>query len=739
LNFKAPYGFKAPYVLLAAALLAYAQQPAKAPPTFEWVFGEGRTVSSVPATQWLSDGALMLLDSRRPAAERAFEILDPATGTRRRAFDMATAVASLNALRAKASALPVLAWPQAMAPSGRRALYVLDGDLFLLDVPSASFTKLTSTAAEEKSAEFSPDGRLVAFVRANDLFVVDCATRAETRLTRDGSKTTLNGTLSWVYWEEIFGRRDIGYWWSPDSKGVAYLQTDESRVPLVSFVDFQPETPRVITQRYPKAGQPNPKVRVGIVGVDAAVTRWVQIADKPFDMVLRVKWLPDGKRLSVQTETRDQKEVRLYLVDRLTGVASRILTETGTGWINMHDDLFFLADGRRFLWASERDGQYHIYRYTLDGTLVNQVTRGAWSLSSSGGVGWVRQAVAGIDERAGRMYFTAMERSSVTRDLYRVGIDGTGFTRVSSEPGVHRILMAPDTRFYLDTFSDVKTLPSMTLRKADGSVAQVIAPPRMEMLAPFDIQWPELTTIPASDGFKMPARILRPAGFRADRRYPVIMHVYGGASLPVVSNAWAGDTLFYQLLLAEGYVVVKVDNRSATAISKTLENSVIGRLGEGEAADLVDAAKWLKSQPWVDPDRVGVWGWSNGGYMTLNLMTRSDAFKAGIAVAPVTDWRYYDSRWAEAFLGMPEQNAKAYDDASVITRAAALHGRVLIVYGSYDDNVHPQNELAFIDALIKAGKQFDLMLYPMRKHDIGDRDANLHLYRMMIDFWKRNL
>jgi dipeptidyl-peptidase-4 len=299
--------------------------------------------------------------------------------------------------------------------------------------------------------------------------------------------------------------------------------------------------------------------------------------------------------------------------------------------------------------------------------------------------------------------------------------------------------MAPNARFYLDTFSDVASLPSMKLRRPDGSTVQELAPPRTAMLAPYAIQWPEITTIPASDGFKMPARILRPANFRTDRKYPVIMHVYGGASIPIVSNAWNSDTLFYQLLLAEGFVVVKVDNRSATGISKTLENSVIGRLGEGEAADLVDAAKWLGAQSWVDPDRVGVWGWSNGGYMTLNLMTRSDAFKAGISVAPVTDWRFYDSRWSEAFLGMPRLNAKAYDDASPITRASALHGRVLIVYGTYDDNVHPQNELAFIDALIKAGKLFDVMVYPMRKHDIGDRDATLHLYRTMIEFWKKNL
>ena len=263
---------------------------------------------------------------------------------------------------------------------------------------TSKFTRLTTTADEEHSAEFSPDGKRIAFVRANDLFVVDCETRAETRLTRDGSATTLNGTLSWLYWEEIFGRRDIGYWWSPDSRTVAYLQTDDSKVPVVSFVDFQPDTPRVITQHYPKAGQPNPQVRVGLVAGSGGPTTWVRIADKPFDTLLRVKWLPDGKRVSVQTETRDQKEVGLYLVERATGAASRILTETANAWINIHDDLHFLADGRHFLWASERDGNYHIYRYTLDGTLINQVTRGPWSMSSSGGVGWVRQAVSGIDD-----------------------------------------------------------------------------------------------------------------------------------------------------------------------------------------------------------------------------------------------------------------------------------------------------------------------------------------------------
>ena len=729
----------------AAALLVVSAPPslraqsAKPAPTFDWVFSdEGRRVASVPTTLWLSDGTLMLFDTRRPIAERAFEIVNPQIGARHNAFDMRAALVSLNTLRSGAS-LQTLGWPSSFDGSGRRALYLFDGDLFVLDLPLSRFARVTATKAEEKSAEFSPDGRKLAFVRANDLYVVDLATRTETRLTRDGSATTLNGTLSWLYWEEVFGRRDIGYWWSPDSKSIAYLQTDESGMDVATFVDFQPLTPRVLTQRYPKAGRPNPRVRVGITTVGSGSTKWIRIDDRPFELILRVKWLPDARRVAVQTLTRDQRELGLYFVDASTGSAKRILSDTNAGWINIHDDLHFLAGGQYFLWASERDDYYHLYRYTMDGRLVNQVTRGNWSLASSGGVAWVRQAVAGIDEANGWVYVTAMEKSSVERHLYRVRFDGSGLTRISNESGVHRVAMAPNAAFFTDVFSDARTLPSLRLQPGDGSRSTTLAAPRMELLSRFDIQYPTLFTIPARDEFPMPARVLRPANFRADRKYPVIMAVYGGASSPTVADAWQTDMLFYQLLLAEGYVVVKVDNRSATAISKRLENSVVGKLGEAEAADLVDAARWLKSEPWVDSSRVGIWGWSNGGYMTLNLMTRSTEFKAGIAVAPVTDWRFYDTKWSENFLGLPSQNPAGYDSASVITRAAKLHGRVLIVHGSYDDNVHPQNTQAFTDALIKAGKMFELMIYPMRQHDIGDRDAYTHLYRTMLDFWKRNL
>ena len=728
-------------ILNFALTTAVLCQSDKRPLTLEWIFGpEGRSVASLPSTAWLDDGTLVILDNRKPANERTFEKIDPATGARQAIVDRSKALASLNSAVAEMKAESV-SWPIAFDGAGRQALYIFKGDVFVLEFSNSTFRRLTSTPAEETSAGFSPNGRRVAYVRGNDLYYYDLDANREVRITRDGSETLLNGTLSWVYWEEVFGRRDIGYWWSPDSEAIAYLQSDDSQVDLAYFTDIEPFSPRVIKQRYARAGRPNPKVRLGIAEVAAPdSTTWIDIKDKPFEYLVRAKWLADSRRLSVQTMPRLQTQLNLYFADRKTGAATHVLTETDPGWVNMNDDLYFSADGRHFLWPSERDGYMHLYRYRMDGTLENQVTKGKWALASAGGVAfWVHQSIVGVDEKNDWIYFTALERSSIERHLYRIHSDGSGFMPISKEPGTHRISMSPDARYFVDRFSDIRTLPTLRLQTAEGGTPKIIAGPRPELLKQFDVQFPELTTIPADDGFSMPAQILRPKSFQAGRKYPVIMYVYGGASAPQVANAFQGDTLWYQLLLNEGYVIVKVDNRSATGISKTLENLIVKKVGEAEAPDLLSATRWLKKQSWVDPERVGVWGWSNGGWMTLNLMTRSKEFKAGISVAPVVDWRFYDSKWTEAAMRTPQENPEGYANASLIPRAKDLHGRLLIVFGTYDDNVHPYNEMAFIDALIASGKKFDMMAYPMRKHGISDDAASLHLYRMMIDFWKANL
>jgi len=734
MNFRSRMFFLPVFFLIAVTVVA--QQPALTP---AWVYGEGGSrVSEVPHVTWVSDGTAIVYNSRLPKAQRNFEKLDPATGKSVPMLKMADAIASLNGLGVT-DVKDALAWPEEFDAAGQKAIYLFKDDIFLLDMPAAKFTRVTNTPAEEKDAQFSPDGKQVSFVRDNDLYVYDIASGKETRLTTGGSETLLNGTVTWVYWEEIMGRRDIGYWWSQDSKSIAYLQTDVTGVPVSTFVDFEPQDPKLIKQVYPKAGEQNPKVRVGVVGIGTAKTQWISINDKPYEWLLRVKWLPDSQRLAVETLNRPQTELGLYFADAKTGESKRMLTETDPAWVNVNDDLYFLGDHMHFLWASERDGYMHLYRYNMDGTLANQVTKGDWAIAASGGlVFWVHQAVTGIDEKNDWIYFTAMKDSSIERHLYCVHSDGTGLTKLTEGAGHHRIAMSPDTHYYFDTFSNIRTLPALELHAADGKLMSTLAAPRPELLPP-GVVFPELTTIPTSDGFKMPAQILKPANFDPKKKYPVILYIYGGPSAPSVHNSWDRDMLWQNILAANGFVVAVIDNRAATAISKKLEDTLFENPSASETKDLVDGIRWMKQQPWVDPERFGVYGWSGGGTNTLNVMTRSQEIKAGIAGAPVTDWHYYDSKWAEALVKMPQTNAKVYNDTSLVKRAGDLHGNLLIIFGTYDDNVHPQNEQAFMNELIAKGKPYHVMIYPMRKHGFVDRPAQIHLHEAMLDFWKSAL
>ena len=711
-----------------------------------WIVNQGRQVDAVPSFVWLQNGTALLDDVRLPPQQRTFESLDPVTGKRHPVLDMKKAVASLHAIEpdikldaeAGANEQQALPWPVTFNAAGTQAVYLFNDDLFLLDLPTASFSRLTKTAEDEKDPAFSPNGQFVSFVRDNDIYLWDLTAKQQTRLTYDGSHTTLNGTLSWVYWEEIFGRHDTGYWWSPDSQSIAYLQSDETGVPVSTFVDFSPANPRLLHQTYPRPGDRNPVVRVGVVGTDGAGTHWIPVSDRPYEWLLRVNWLPGGKHLSFETLDRSQRNLGLYVSDLQGTGVKRVLTETDPGWVNVNDDLYFLHNGQ-FLWASERDGFMHLYRYAADGTLMNKVTQGDWAMvSSKGGAYWVHQGVVGIDEADDWIYFTGLKDGSVERQLYRVHADGSGLMRISSERGTHAIAMSSDARYYLDTYSNIHTLPALRLHAAEGKLMATIAPPRPSLLPP-GMQYPQLLTIAAADGFAMPTQILKPAGFDPSRKYPVILHVYGGPSAPTVSDGWQKETLFDNVLASKGYVEVAIDNRIATAISKKLEDTLTTDPGGGETADLVAGIRWLKAQPWVDGSRVGVWGWSGGGTMTLNLMTRSQELKAGIAGAPVTDWHFYDSKWAEAFMQLPQNNAAVYDRASLIPRARDLHGSLMLMYGTYDDNVHPQNEEAFMNALIAAGKPYQVELFPMRKHGFVDNPALLQRYNAMLAFWQTYL
>ncbi|MDP7126570.1 MAG: S9 family peptidase [Candidatus Marinimicrobia bacterium] len=709
--------------------------------TVEWINSEeAKAVAQVYRYQWVEDNTAILYDLRLLREDRTFLMLDPERPEEiLPIIDVDKALKSLEESLDEPDTVRTLDWPLSFDNAGQKALYLFKKDIFILELESSSFLQITHTKTKEKSPRFSPDGSKIAFVRDNDLYVYDLNKKREKRITRDGSETILNGTLSWVYWEEIFGRRDIGYWWSDDSEALVFLRTDESPVTKMHYVDFRPQEPRLITQRYPKTGTENPIVKVGVVNVDYPRVKWARL--DPYEYICRVKWIPDSKRFSLQTMDRAQTELNLYYMDRKNGKnLGKVLTEKDEAWVNINDDLYFMENGQ-FLWQSERNGFAHMYRFEESGALVNQVTKGNWALRSSGGPFWLRQSVVNLDEENGLIYFTAMKKSSIERHLYRAELNGDGLTRLTKNDGVHKVGFSPNGKYFINKHSTINTLPSLSLYQKDGTLVKTLANPRPELIEGLNIQTPELFTISTSDGFQMPAQILKPADFDPKKKYPLIYHIYGGPSAPTVYNQWQGASLFFDNMLVErGYIIVRFDHRSSTGISKNLENRLNLLIsGPREMEDIVDGIKWLKSQSYIDPNRVGIWGWSGGGSFTLNAMTNTKEFKAGISGAPVTDWHYYDTKWGEFAMKRPQDNPEGYDLTSLVKSAKNLHGRLLLIHGTYDDNVHPQNSWHFIDELIKANIMFDMMFYPMRMHGFSDKPAKIHRQNKMIEFWLKNL
>jgi dipeptidyl-peptidase-4 len=391
----------------------------------DWFFSEeGKSATTLPRYTWLDTGTVVLYDMHLPKNERTLETVNPANGRRRAMVDAEKAIASLTELMEPKEAIEELGWPSAFNASGRWALYQKSGDIVLLDTSSSEFIAVAMTGADESSGRFSPDGKWLAFVRDNDIYAWNIEEREETRLTRDGSDTLLNGTLSWVYWEELFNRSDRGYVWSPDSSAIAYLQSDESGVGEMHYVDFEPYLPRLITQRHAKPGEANPRVRAGVVNLEDARTTWVDLGSYPYEYLVRLKWLPDSERLAVQTMNRPQTALDIYIADAESGNATHLMRETDEGWVNVHDDLYFLQDSEQFIWRSERNGYAHLYMFDMTGELSHQVTAGEWALRSSGGTPGMSQAVSFVDEDAGQIYFTALEKASTERHLYRIDFNG---------------------------------------------------------------------------------------------------------------------------------------------------------------------------------------------------------------------------------------------------------------------------------------------------------------------------
>ena len=614
-------------------------------------------------------------------------------------------------------------------------LLTIRDDLYVYDIPAQRATRVTASAGPKRAATFSPDGRRIAFVRNNNIFVASSSAAGERPLTVDGGDTLLNGILDWVYSEEIYGRGNHrAYWWSPDSSRIAFLQFDERAVPQYALVDDIPYHQSIERWHYPKAGDPNPAVRLGVVSPDAGSVQWVDTGKYKDFLIVSVSWTPDSRDVVYQVQDRAQTWLDLNRAAAATGESRNILRETSKAWVERWQDPsvdpIWLKDGS-FLWLSERSGWRHFYHYAADGRLIRQVTRGEWE---------IRRA-HGLDAAGSWIYFTSTAQSALGLDLYRTRLDGTNQERLSTAAGRHRVFVNPSRTLFLDSWSDIRTPPQVRMHTtARREAVRVVDANSLPSLEERGLSTPELLQVKTRDGFVMEAMMIKPPDFDPARRYPVYQFTYAGPHSQQVVNGWGGTDFLYQQLLAQRGIIVWVcDNRTASGKGMASAWPLYKNFGPLELRDIEDGLDWLKRQPYVDGSRIGIAGVSFGAYMTLYAMTHSRSFAMGIAEGAVTDWRNYDTIYTERYMGLPADNPDGYRRSSPRFHAANLSGNLLLVHSTLDDNVHPQNATQFAYALQQAGKPFQMMLYPRSAHGVADPPLVIHLRRMMLDFTTQNL
>ncbi|GAB3030343.1 S9 family peptidase [Spirosoma pulveris] len=609
-------------------------------------------------------------------------------------------------------------------------------DFYVYDLSSSRLTQV-SKGGKQQYATFSPDGKRVAFMRDNNLFVVDLITQKETKLTTDGKlNAIINGGADWVYEEEFSMAR--AFEWSPDSKRLAWIRFDESRVPEYDMQLWGGLYPVEYRFKYPKAGEANSRVSVWVADVLTGKKVQAQTGTETDIYLPRIQWTKNPGLLSIRRMNRLQNKLDLLHVNAATGQATTVLTETSPTYVDLEftDDLTYLNDGKSFIWSSERSGYKHLYLYNMNGQLIRPITTGNFEVSS----------VSGVDEKTGTIFFTSTETSPLERHLYRIGVDGQNKQPLTSLPGTYTANFSPDFAYYLLYHTSANAPVRVSLRdtKTTGDLRMLEANEALKSrLATYTITPKQFFQTKAADSSPLNAWMIRPANFDSTgaKKYPVLMFVYGGPGSQTVKNDWdSRDFFWYQTLADKGYIIVSVDGRGTGARGAAFRTATYAQLGKLETEDQMAAARNLKTLPYVDPARVGIWGWSYGGYMSALCMTLgADVFKAGISVAPVTNWRFYDTIYTERYLKRPQENAAGYDDNSPVTHAAKLRGPFLLVHGTGDDNVHFQNSIAFEDALIAAGKQFQSFYYPNRNHGIYGGNTRLHLYQMLTDFVEKNL
>jgi dipeptidyl-peptidase-4 len=613
-------------------------------------------------------------------------------------------------------------------------LIIFANDLFYYEFGSDRAVRLTSNPEEEVGAGFSPDGRMISFIRGGNLYVEDLSMqRRERALTRDGGPEVLNGRLDWVYQEELYGRGNFGaYWWSPDSNKIVFLQIDDRQVPEFPVVDQIPTDQIMELTPYPKAGDHNPIVKLGVVNASGGDVHWVDTGKyAPEDLlIVRVGWFPDSKKVWFQAQNREQTFLDLNTANPDDGKSANLFREKTNAWVEAIDDgLQWLNDGS-FLWLSDRSGWRHIYHYGADGKLIKQVTNGDWDVRS----------LDKVDDGKGTIYFSGAEHSFIANSEYAIKLDGAGMTRITTSEGNHRASFNSNGTYFIDSWSDVNTPTQVRLDDSAGKTVRAVDENNVEALAQFKLGKVEFVNVKTRDGFTMEAMMIKPPDFDPAKKYPVMSYTYSGPQAPQVRNAWGATTfMWHQLLAQKGYIIWVCDNRTASNKGVNSAWPLYKNFGELELRDLEDGYTWLKSQPYVDGSRIGLWGWSYGGFMTSYALTHSQTFKIGIAGGTVSDWRNYDSIYTERYMGTPQNNPDGYWKSSPVHFAKDLHGKLLLIHGAIDDNVHMANTIQFLYELQKAQKQVQLMVYPKSRHGVTDPVLVKQMRQMMTDFIVGNL
>ena len=595
-------------------------------------------------------------------------------------------------------------------------------------------TKIAQELSEGKQrlAQFSPDASKVAFVKENNIFIKDIINNTELQVTFDGEiNKIINGATDWVYEEEF--AFDNGMQWNASGNKIAFYRFDEEKVPEFSMDLFTDLYPSQSKFKYPKAGETNSTVELFIYDLNSKKTTKANISVEEEFYIPRIKWTLDENVLSVQRMNRHQNQLDFILVDAKDGSSQTIFTENDAAYIDVTDNLTFLNDGKYFIWTSEKSGYNHIYLYNLKGKQVRQITKGNYDVTD----------FYGIDESNNTVYFASSERSPMHRDVYAVQLNGKNKKTLTNKTGTNSATFSTNYKYFINQYSNANTPFYFSLFDAKGNEVRMLKDNSNlnNSLAEYALSQKEFFNFKTTEGIDLNGWMMKPHNFDETKQYPVFMYLYGGPGSQQVTDSWGGTNfLWYQMLTQQGYIVACVDNRGTGARGSEFKKCTYQQLGKLETEDQIEANRYLANLPYVDGSRIGIFGWSYGGYMSsLCLLKGADEFKMAIAVAPVTNWRYYDTIYTERYMRTPQENAAGYDDNSPINHVEKLKGKYLLVHGSADDNVHYQNTMEMTNALVNANKQFDLFIYPNKNHGIYGGYTRLHLFTKMTNFIKENL